>query len=922
MQCSIVTELSAAATNEQRATIEGKRAMSKIDSFKCRKTMTVAGKEFTYYSLAEAEKNGLTGISKLPFSMKVLLENLLRNEDDRSVTKKDIEAVASWLQNKGTEGYEIAYRPARVLMQDFTGVPAVVDLAAMRDAMVSLGGDAQKINPLVPVDLVIDHSVIVDEFGNPNAFARNVELEYQRNAERYRFLKWGQNAFNNFRVVPPGTGICHQVNLEYLGQCVWTKEDSGETVAYPDTCVGTDSHTTMINGLGVLGWGVGGIEAEAAMLGQPISMLLPEVIGFKLTGKMKEGVTATDLVLTVVQMLRQKGVVGKFVEFYGEGLDHLTLADAATIGNMGPEYGATCGFFPIDDETLNYLNITGRDKDRIELVEAYAKEQGMFRNAGSEDPIFTDTLELDLSSVVPSMAGPKRPEGRIPLENVGAGYNDSFVSEYKKDKAELDKRYAVEGEDFDLGNGDVAIAAITSCTNTSNPSVLIGAGLLARNANKLGIKQKPWVKTSLAPGSQVVAEYLENSGLQKELDQIGFNLVGFGCTTCIGNSGPLNAPISKTINEKGLIAAGVLSGNRNFEGRISPDVQANYLASPPLVVAYALAGTVKIDLTNEPIGQDKDGNDVFLKDIWPTNKEIQEFIQKYVTREIFAAKYADVFKGDENWQGVSIPEGETYAWEDGSTYVQNPPYFVGMSKSAGTIGDIKGARIMGLFGDKITTDHISPAGAIKAQSPAGAYLMDNGVGVMDFNQYGTRRGNHEVMMRGTFANIRIRNHMLGANGKEGGFTIHYPSKEEMPIYDAAMKYREEGVPLVVFAGGEYGNGSSRDWAAKGTNLLGVKAVIAESYERIHRSNLVGMGVVPFVFEEGTSWKTLDLEGDEMVSIEGLADVKPRQKVTAKVTRADGTTFDLPLVCRVDTADEIDYLKNGGILQTVLRDLAA
>ncbi|KPB00782.1 aconitate hydratase AcnA [Ahrensia marina] len=896
--------------------------MSKIDSFKCRKTMTVAGKEYTYYSLAEAEKNGLTGISKLPFSMKVLLENLLRNEDDRSVTKKDIEAVASWLQNKGTEGYEIAYRPARVLMQDFTGVPAVVDLAAMRDAMVSLGGDAQKINPLVPVDLVIDHSVIVDEFGNPNAFAKNVELEYERNGERYRFLKWGQKAFNNFRVVPPGTGICHQVNLEYLGQCVWTKEDSGETIAYPDTCVGTDSHTTMINGLGVLGWGVGGIEAEAAMLGQPISMLLPEVIGFKLKGKLKEGVTATDLVLTVVQMLRQKGVVGKFVEFYGEGLDHLTLADAATIGNMGPEYGATCGFFPIDDETLNYLNITGRDKDRIELVEAYAKEQGMFRTAGSEDPVFTDTLELDLGSVVPSMAGPKRPEGRIPLENVGAGYRDAFVSEYKKDKAELDKRYAVEGEDFDLGNGDVAIAAITSCTNTSNPSVLIGAGLLARNANKLGIKQKPWVKTSLAPGSQVVAEYLENSGLQKELDQIGFNLVGFGCTTCIGNSGPLDAPISKTINEKGLIASGVLSGNRNFEGRISPDVQANYLASPPLVVAYALAGTVNIDLTSEPIGQDKDGNDVFLKDIWPSNKEIQEFIQKYVTREIFAAKYADVFKGDENWQAVTIPEGQTYAWEDTSTYVQNPPYFVGMSKSAGSIDDIKGARIMGLFGDKITTDHISPAGAIKAQSPAGSYLMDNGVGVMDFNQYGTRRGNHEVMMRGTFANIRIRNHMLGANGKEGGFTIHYPSKEEMPIYDAAMKYREEGVPLVVFAGGEYGNGSSRDWAAKGTNLLGVKAVIAESYERIHRSNLIGMGVVPFVFEEGTSWKSLDLEGDEMVTIEGLADVKPRQKVVAKVTRSDGSTFDLPLVCRVDTADEIDYLKNGGILQTVLRDLAA
>ncbi|MGB7430864.1 MAG: aconitate hydratase AcnA [Ahrensia sp.] len=896
--------------------------MSNLDSFKCRKTLTVNGKDYVYYSLTEAEKNGLEGISKLPFSMKVVLENLLRNEDGRSVTKADIQAVAAWLDDKGTAGYEIAYRPARVLMQDFTGVPAVVDLAAMRDAMVSLGGDPQKINPLVPVDLVIDHSVIVDEFGNPNAFARNVELEYQRNGERYRFLKWGQQAFDNFRVVPPGTGICHQVNVEYLGQCVWTKDVDGETVAYPDTCVGTDSHTTMINGLGVLGWGVGGIEAEAAMLGQPISMLLPEVIGFRLTGAMKEGVTATDLVLTVVQMLRQKGVVGKFVEFFGEGLDNLTLADAATIGNMGPEYGATCGFFPIDDETLNYLNITGRNADRIALVEAYSKEQGMFRETGSADPVFTDTLELDLGSVVPSMAGPKRPEGRIALEKIGAGYEEAFVSEYKKNPAELNKRYAVEGTDYDLGNGDVAIAAITSCTNTSNPSVLIGAGLLARNANKLGIKQKPWVKTSLAPGSQVVAEYLANSGLQKELDQIGFNLVGFGCTTCIGNSGPLNAPISKTINEKGLIAAGVLSGNRNFEGRISPDVQANYLASPPLVVAYALAGTVKIDLTSEPIGQDKDGNDVFLKDIWPSNKEIQEFIQKHVTRELFESKYADVFKGDENWQGVNAPQGETYAWDDDSTYVQNPPYFVGMSASKGTIGDIKGARIMGLFGDKITTDHISPAGSIKAASPAGSYLMDRGVGVTDFNQYGTRRGNHEVMMRGTFANIRIRNHMLGENGKEGGFTIHYPSKEEMPIYDAAMKYREEGVPLVVFAGGEYGNGSSRDWAAKGTNLLGVKAVIAESYERIHRSNLVGMGIVPFVFEEGTSWKTLALQGDEMVSIEGLADVQPRQKVIAQVTRADGTTFDLPLVCRVDTADEIDYLKNGGILQTVLRDLAA
>ncbi|MEL6921378.1 MAG: aconitate hydratase AcnA, partial [Pseudomonadota bacterium] len=693
-------------------------------------------------------------------------------------------------------------------------------------------------------------------------------------------------------------------------------------IAYPDTCVGTDSHTTMINGLGVLGWGVGGIEAEAAMLGQPISMLLPEVIGFKLTGAMKEGVTATDLVLTVVQMLRQKGVVGKFVEFYGNGLDHLTLADAATIGNMAPEYGATCGFFPIDSETLNYLTMTGRDKDRIALVEDYAKAQGMFRESGSADPVFTDTLELDLGAVVPSMAGPKRPEGRIPLESVGAGYRDAFVFEYKKNPDELNKRHTVENEDFDLGNGDVAIAAITSCTNTSNPSVLIGAGLLARNANKLGIKQKPWVKTSLAPGSQVVAEYLENSGLQKELDQIGFNLVGFGCTTCIGNSGPLDDDISKTINDKGLIAAGVLSGNRNFEGRISPDVQANYLASPPLVVAYALAGTVNIDLTTKPIGEDKDGNDVFLKDIWPSNKEIQEFIQKYVTREIFAAKYADVFKGDEKWREVQVPEGDTYAWDDGSTYVQNPPYFAGMGKTAGTIGDIKDARIMGLFGDKITTDHISPAGAIKAQSPAGSYLMDNGVGVLDFNQYGTRRGNHEVMMRGTFANIRIRNHMLGENGREGGYTIHYPSKEEMPIYDAAMRYREEGVPLVVFAGGEYGNGSSRDWAAKGTNLLGVKAVIAESFERIHRSNLVGMGIVPFTFEEGTSWRTLNLLGDETVTIGGLADVNPREKIIAKLTYVDGRTVDLPLICRIDTADEIDYVNNGGILHYVLRDLAA
>ncbi|MBX8813211.1 aconitate hydratase AcnA [Pseudochrobactrum algeriensis] len=894
--------------------------VSHIDSFKCRKTLTVDGKDYVYYSLTEAEKNGLEGVSKLPFSMKVLLENLLRFEDDRSVKKADIENIAKWLVDRGSAGAEIAYRPARVLMQDFTGVPAVVDLAAMRDAMVALGGDAEKINPLVPVDLVIDHSVIVDEFGNPQAFKNNVDLEYQRNAERYRFLKWGQQAFQNFRVVPPGTGICHQVNLEYLAQAVWTKEENGETVAYPDTCVGTDSHTTMVNGLGVLGWGVGGIEAEASMLGQPVSMLLPEVVGFKLTGKVKEGVTATDLVLTVTQMLRKKGVVGKFVEFFGPGLDNMTLADRATIANMGPEYGATCGFFPIDKETLNYMNTTGRDEHRMALVEAYSRAQGMWREADSTDPVFTDILELDMADVVPSMAGPKRPEGRIALEGIASGFATSLETEYKKTTGQT-ARYAVEGEDFDLGHGDVVIAAITSCTNTSNPSVLIAAGLLARNAVAKGLKTKPWVKTSLAPGSQVVAAYLENAGLQKDLDALGFNLVGFGCTTCIGNSGPLPAPISKTINEKGLIGAAVLSGNRNFEGRVSPDVQANYLASPPLVVAHALAGTVTKDLTKEPIGEDKDGNPVFLRDIWPSSAEIQEFIAKNVTRKIFSEKYADVFKGDENWQAVQVPAGQTYAWDDNSTYVQNPPYFVGMGKSAGEISDIKGARVLGLFGDKITTDHISPAGSIKAQSPAGKYLLDNGVAVADFNQYGTRRGNHEVMMRGTFANIRIRNHMLGENGREGGYTIHYPSKEETSIYDAAMQYKAEGVPLVVFAGVEYGNGSSRDWAAKGTNLLGVKAVISQSFERIHRSNLVGMGIVPFVFEEGTSWQSLGLKGDEVVTIEGLADIRPRQKTNATITFADGSVKQVPLICRIDTLDELDYMKNGGILQTVLRDLA-
>ena len=899
--------------------------MASLDSFKARRTLTAGGKTYTYYSLPDAEKNGLPGISKLPFSMKVLLENLLQFEDGRSVTKADIEAFVAWLDDKGTAGKEIGFRPARVLMQDFTGVPAVVDLAAMRDGVKALGGDPQKINPLVPVDLVIDHSVIVDEFGTPKALAQNVELEYERNAERYKFLKWGQGAFDNFRVVPPGTGICHQVNLEYLAQTVWTRKETIDGVevelAYPDTVVGTDSHTTMVNGLAVLGWGVGGIEAEAAMLGQPQSMLLPEVIGFKLTGSLKEGITATDLVLTVTQMLRKKGVVGKFVEFFGPGLYNLTLADRATIANMGPEYGATCGFFPVDAETLDYLTTTGRKADRIALVEAYSKAQGLFATPETPDPVFTDTLELDLSSVKPSMAGPKRPEGRVDLSGVKAGFAAAMENDYKKG-GELSRRVPVEGEDFDLGHGDVVIAAITSCTNTSNPSVLMAAGLLARNAVAKGLKVKPWVKTSLAPGSQVVAEYLAKSGLQADLDKLGFNLVGFGCTTCIGNSGPLPAPISKTINEKGLIAGAVISGNRNFEGRVSPDVQANYLASPPLVVAYALAGSVQMDLTTQPLGQSSDGKDVYLKDIWPSNKEIQSFIRENVTRAMFEEKYADVFKGDAHWQAVDAPRSETYAWDDDSTYVQNPPYFQGMGKQPAPIGDIKGARILGLFGDKITTDHISPAGSIKAASPAGHYLTEHGVAVADFNQYGTRRGNHEVMMRGTFANIRIRNHMLGPNGREGGYTIHYPSKEELPIYDAAMKYQREKVPLVIFAGVEYGNGSSRDWAAKGTNLLGVKAVIAQSFERIHRSNLVGMGVVPFTLQEGTSWASLDLKGDEMVTIHGLANVKPRQLMEAEITYADGSVKKVPILCRIDTLDEIDYFKNAGILHYVLRGLAA
>ncbi|HRK19500.1 MAG TPA: aconitate hydratase AcnA [Hyphomicrobiaceae bacterium] len=896
-----------------------------LDSFRCKKTLTVGGKTYEYFSLPDAEKNGLTGLSKLPYSLKVLIENLLRFEDGTTVKKSDIEGAVQWLSDKGKAGKEIGFRPARVLMQDFTGVPAVVDLAAMRDGMLTLGGDPKKINPLVPVDLVIDHSVIVDEFGTPQAFARNVELEYERNGERYNFLKWGQGAFQNFRVVPPGTGICHQVNLEYLAQTVWTAEQAnGKLLAYPDTLVGTDSHTTMVNGLAVLGWGVGGIEAEAAMLGQPQSMLVPEVIGFKLTGSLKEGITATDLVLTVTQMLRKKGVVNKFVEFYGPGLDALTLADRATIANMAPEYGATCGFFPVDGETINYLTLSGRDKDRIALVEQYSKAQGMFRTAQSSDPVFTDTLELALEDVVPSLAGPKRPEGRVPLNQVKAGFATALESEYKKPGA-LGKRFAVEGKDFTVGHGDVVIAAITSCTNTSNPSVLIAAGLLARNAVAKGLKTKPWVKTSLAPGSQVVAGYLSQSGLQTSLDALGFNLVGFGCTTCIGNSGPLPAEISKSINDNGTIAAAVLSGNRNFEGRVSPDVQANYLASPPLVVAFALAGSVHKDLSVEPIGQGSDGKDVYLRDIWPSNQEIQKFIQQNVTRDIFTSRYADVFKGDAGWQKVPVTKGMTYAWNSGSTYVQNPPYFQGITKTPKPITDIKGARILALLGDKITTDHISPAGSIKKDSPAGAYLLERQVRPADFNQYGTRRGNHEVMMRGTFANIRIKNHAIAdAAGavKEGGWAKHYPSGDVMPLYDVAMRYAQENVPLVVFAGVEYGNGSSRDWAAKGTNLLGVKAVIAQSFERIHRSNLVGMGILPLVFEDGLSWQSIGLKGDEMVTLEGLADVRPRQKMIAKVTGGDGVTRDVPLICRIDTEDEINYYRHGGILQYVLRNLAA
>ena len=887
------------------------------DTLKTRKTLTIDGKAYDYFSLSDAAAT-IGDISRLPYSLKVLLENLLRFEDGKSVTVDDIKAMGQWLKDKKSDR-EIAYRPARVLMQDFTGVPAVVDLAAMRDAMVKMGGDPKKINPLANVDLVIDHSVMVDESGNPTAFQKNVDIEFQRNMERYEFLRWGSKAFNRFRVVPPGTGICHQVNLEYLAQTVWTEEDesnAGKMVAYPDTLVGTDSHTTMVNGLAVLGWGVGGIEAEAAMLGQPVSMLIPEVIGFKLTGQMKEGTTATDLVLTVTQMLRKKGVVNKFVEFFGQGLDNLSLADRATIANMAPEYGATCGFFPIDQETLNYLTFTGRDASRVKLVEAYAKAQGMWRDANSPDPVFTDTLELDLATIEPSLAGPKRPQDRVALSKAAANFADVLTA----DGGAASKPTPVNGTDYSLDQGHVVIAAITSCTNTSNPSVMIAAGLVAKKARALGLTSKPWVKTSLAPGSQVVTDYLVKADLQKDLDAMGFNLVGYGCTTCIGNTGPLKDPIEAAIKTGDLNVAGVLSGNRNFEGRIHALVKSNYLASPPLVVAYAIAGSMKIDITKDPIAKTADGKDVYLKDIWPTQKEIADTLKSALTKDMFVSRYANVFEGPKEWQQVKTSTGMTYTWPGSSTYIQNPPYFEHINDDAKAVSDIKGARALAIFGDSITTDHISPAGSIKKDSPAGTYLQAHDVKPVDFNSYGSRRGNHEIMMRGTFANVRIKNEMLG--GKEGGNTLYVPTATEMPIYDAAMKYIAEKTPLIVVAGKEYGTGSSRDWAAKGTNLLGIKAVLAESFERIHRSNLVGMGVLPLQFKDGMTRHDLKLKGDESFDITGIdGGLKPRMDLTVTITYADGTKKSIVALCRIDTLDEIDYVKQGGILHYVLRSIA-
>ncbi len=888
--------------------------MPSLDSLNCRRSLEVAGKTYHYYSLPDAAAQ-LGDISRLPTSLKVLLENLLRWEDNQTVRADDLKSLVSWLDTRSST-MEIQYRPARVLMQDFTGVPAVVDLAAMRDAVAKAGGDPQKINPLSPVDLVIDHSVMVDRFGNDQAFEQNVEIEMQRNGERYEFLRWGQQAFDNFAVVPPGTGICHQVNLEYLGQVVWTREENGETFAYPDTLVGTDSHTTMINGLGVLGWGVGGIEAEAAMLGQPVSMLIPEVIGFRLTGKLNEGVTATDLVLTVTQMLRKHGVVGKFVEFFGPGLDHLPLADRATIGNMAPEYGATCGFFPVDQVTIDYLRLTGRNEERIALVEAYSKAQGMWRDTNSPDPEFTATLELDLGQVRPSVAGPKRPQDRVTLGDIGANFD--LLLETSGRKQQADAEFAVAGEPFQLKHGAVVIAAITSCTNTSNPNVLMAAGLVAKKAIERGLQRQPWVKTSLAPGSKVVTDYLERAGLTRYLDELGFNLVGYGCTTCIGNSGPLPDAIGQAITDNDLIVSSVLSGNRNFEGRVHPLVKANWLASPPLVVAFALAGTTRIDMDREPLGYDAQNQPVYLKDIWPSSAEIAEAVAS-IDGEMFRSRYADVFSGDEHWQKIPVSAGDTYAWDAGSSYVQNPPYFEDIGQPPTPPTDVENARVLALFGDSITTDHISPAGNIKASSPAGTYLQSLGVAPEDFNSYGSRRGNHEVMMRGTFANIRIKNEMLG--GEEGGNTLYQPSGEKLSIYDAAMRYQAEGVPLVVIAGKEYGTGSSRDWAAKGTNLLGVKAVIAESFERIHRSNLIGMGVLALQFVDDQTRQSLGLNGTEKLSIRGLgADIAPRQMLTVDVERGDGSRDSFQVLSRIDTLNEVQYFKAGGILHYVLRQL--
>lgn len=888
--------------------------MTSKDTLKTHRTLTVNNINYDYYSLPVAEQAGLEGLSKLPFSLKILLENLLRHEDDLSVNLDDIKAITHWLKNK-TSDREISYRPARVLMQDFTGVPAVVDLAAMRDAIKKMGGNPDQINPLSPVDLVIDHSVQVDFFATKDAVDQNAKLEMERNGERYQFLRWGQKAFENFRVVPPDTGICHQVNLEFLAKAVWTQEKNGKNIAYPDTLVGTDSHTTMINGLGVLGWGVGGIEAEAAMLGQPISMLIPEVIGMKLTGKLHEGITATDLVLTITQILRKKGVVGKFVEFFGPGLHQLALADRATIANMAPEYGATCGFFPIDTATLDYLRLTSRDAQNIALVEAYAKAQGLWHDENSSDPVFTDTLELDLSSIEPSLAGPKRPQDRVSLPQLSSTF-DKLLSDVNR----LDEKSKSIPTDsgYDLHHGDVVIAAITSCTNTSNPSVLMAAGLLAKKALEKGLNRKPWVKTSLAPGSQVVTRYLQEAGLQRYLDDVGFSLVGYGCTTCIGNSGPLPDAVANTVAKNDLIVSAVLSGNRNFEGRVHPQVKANWLASPPLVVAFALAGTTQIDLTKEPLGHDDHGKPVYLKDIWPSNAEVAQAVSQ-VSNKMFREQYADVFTGTLDWQEMTIPESQTYHWKNDSTYIQNPPFFDAMQATPGNIHDIHGARILALLGDSITTDHISPAGSIKADSPAGKYLLANGVKKEDFNSLGARRGNHEVMMRGTFANIRIRNEMVPA--VEGGFTKYIPTGETMPIYDAAMLYKNAHTPLIVIAGKEYGTGSSRDWAAKGPKLLGVQVVLAESFERIHRSNLIGMGILPIEFTNGDTRKSLKLTGDEIIDIDGLNDsIKPRSKLKAIIHRADNTKTEIQVLCRIDTLNEVEYYRNGGILQYVLRSM--